>query len=184
MEEIWKDIKGYEGLYQISNLGRVKSLARKKQGFKSHYFTKERILKNSKIGLYEGVRLYDGKTSKPVTIHRLLAIHFIPKVKGKNCVNHIDGNKLNNKLENLEWCTRAENNIHAWNNNLIKNANNKDKHKKVCRVDVFGNTKIYKSVSEASKENKISKGSISSVCLGIRNLKKAGGYHWYYIEEI
>jgi len=115
-EEIWKPIKGYEGKYEISNKGRVKSLKRAtKVGIKNvdSIQRKEKILTPLKLTKgYLGVMLYDN-TGKPKCqkIHRLVALHFIPQ---KNQVNHIDGNKENNSVENLEWCNQTENMQHSY----------------------------------------------------------------------
>jgi len=113
--EVWKDIKDYEGYYQISNLGRVKSLNRlvnNHSGFKKNI--KEKILKNSisKTGYYV-VDLKINCIRKTFKVHRLIAIHFIPKIIGKDYVNHINGIKIDNSIINLEWCTISENNKHA-----------------------------------------------------------------------
>ena len=109
MEEIWKDIKGYEGYYQISNLGRVKSLSRK-------YSPKERILKNQydKDGYYE-IGLTKNKKKQYFRVHRLVAQAFIFNIKNKPQVNHKNGIKDDNRVENLEWCTNQENEKHAYN---------------------------------------------------------------------
>lgn len=111
MEEIWKPIKGYEGLYEVSNLGRVKSLPKRagfsvrKEFIKSIFSDKEGYLK---------VDLCNGR-GKQMYVHRLVADAFIPNCDNKPMVNHIDGNKQNNSVENLEWCTCQENTIHAFN---------------------------------------------------------------------
>lgn len=99
MEEIWKDIKGYEGLYQVSNLGRVKSL-----------FRYSKILKN-KIGNngYCTVCLYGNKKPCFKLVHRLVAEAFIPNPDGKPCVDHINTVRDDNRVENLRWCTTREN---------------------------------------------------------------------------
>ena len=99
--EIWKDIKGYEGYYQISNLGRVKSLRSNK------------LLKPALDRGYSYVVLCVKMKSKKYKIHRLIAIHFIPNYHNKPHINHIDGNKRNNDISNLEWCTNDENRKHA-----------------------------------------------------------------------
>ena len=108
MEEIWKDIEGYEGLYQISSLGRVRSFTKKNNG---------KILKFTKTnsGYYQ-ICLHKNKELKNFYIHRLVAIHFIPNPDNKLCVDHIDTNKLNNCVSNLKWVTHKENN----NNKLTK----------------------------------------------------------------
>lgn len=112
MQEVWKDIKGYEGLYQISNLGNVKSLKRKSLNFKCE---KDKILINCKTSQgYEKVMLCKNKQVKNQMIHRLVAKAFIPNPNNLLEINHIDGDKTNNKVSNLEWCTRSENIKHAY----------------------------------------------------------------------
>lgn len=116
--EIWKDIKGYEGLYQISNYGEVRSLDRTVvycNGKKARYKSKIRKASNSD---YRLIALSKKGNVKVYKISRLVALHFIPKIKGKNIVNHKDGNKYNDYVNNLEWCTYSENIIHAIDNNL------------------------------------------------------------------
>lgn len=112
--EEFKDIDGYEGSYQISNLGRIKSLIRKG-------VTKETILISSisTHGYYQ-ITLSLKKKSKTFRIHRLIAKSFIPNIMNKREINHIDGNKLNNHVSNLEWCTRSENISHAFKTGLSK----------------------------------------------------------------
>ncbi|QMW05320.1 NUMOD4 domain-containing protein [Spirosoma foliorum] len=114
--EVWKDIPGYEGRYQASNLGRIKSLARVAvmgghgQCFKE---VKEKVLNPGihKSSGYRFVGLNGRKTKTPV--HRAIAKTFIPNPDNKPFINHIDGNKINNRVENLEWCTAKENVRHA-----------------------------------------------------------------------
>lgn len=107
MKEIWKDIKGYRGRYQISNLGRVKSLARK-------HSLRDRILKPSLNSYgYLHVGLSKLNKNKTVQIHIIVAKHFCVKSRKHNQINHKDGNKSNPKASNLEWCTGKENIQHA-----------------------------------------------------------------------
>ena len=119
--EIWKDIEGYEGLYQVSNFGNVKSLARIVHSKKrSDYKIKEKILKQSDTTTgYKKVELHkDNEKRKSFKVHRLVAQAFIPNPENKREVNHIDGNKHNNNVNNLEWVTSSENKIHAFKMNL------------------------------------------------------------------
>ena len=120
MEEIWKDIEGYEGYYQVSNLGNVKSLSRYKQGVKGTYISKDIILKPFKNkGGYCLVKLCNNSIEKSFQVHRLVAIAFLENNENKEQVNHKNGIKEDNTLINLEWNTRSENTSHAINTGLI-----------------------------------------------------------------
>lgn len=100
-EEVWEDVKGYEGYYQVSNIGRVKSLTRK--------YTKERILKHNIRNGYKAVILCVEGKPKNVSVHRLVATAFIDNSNNYPVINHIDGNRTNNEMCNLEWCTQSHN---------------------------------------------------------------------------
>ncbi len=119
MEE-WKDIKGYEGLYQISNLGRVKSLARYvNRKYNSQRLVKERILSIGDNGNgYCNVCLTKKCSKKTEKVHQLVAQAFIDNPNNYPEINHSDGNKANNKIENLIWCTRSQNIKHAFKTGL------------------------------------------------------------------
>lgn len=187
MKEIWKDIKEFEKRYQVSNLGRVKSLSKFVNNNPNYssigYYTKERILKPFKNAKgYQLVKLYKDKVSYNKKIHRLVAEAFIPNLKNKPQINHIDGSKNNNNANNLEWCTNKENQEHAWKNNLKKRIIGKDNKlsKNVYQYDLKGNfIKEWNCVEEAQKTLKIS--NISTVCYGKR--KQAGGYIWKYYSQ-
>lgn len=114
--ELWKPIKGYEGLYQVSSKGRIRSLKRtKKNKWGGIIQVKERVLANGISGQgYINVLLYNNGNRRTYKAHRLVAEAFISNPDNKPHVNHIDGNKENNSIENLEWCTIKENNIHAY----------------------------------------------------------------------
>lgn len=129
MQEIWKDVKGYEGFYQVSNLGNVKSLTRENVYYNPYAGRdcvrtfRERILKQKKNrGGYIVVHLRDASSdleSWP-TVHRLVSEAFIPNPENKPTINHKDGVKTNNLLDNLEWNTWSENTKHAYDNGLAK----------------------------------------------------------------
>lgn len=106
MEEVWKDIKGYEGKYQVSNLGRIKSLSYRNTGI-----SKILVPKINK-GYYE-IGLYLNGIRKMFFVHRLVALTFIPNPNNLPQINHIDEDKTNNCVDNLEWCTQAYNNIYG-----------------------------------------------------------------------
>jgi len=109
--EIWKDIEGYENKYQVSNLGNVKSL---ETWAGDRYIRREKILKNNLCGNgYYYVCLSKNGKVKKYKVNRLVAQAFIPNIDNKPFTNHIDGNKLNNCVDNLEWCTQSENMKHA-----------------------------------------------------------------------
>jgi len=121
-KEIFKDIAGYEGLYQVSNFGRVKSLKNiVKYKNNKIYIYKERILnlEECKNG-YLRINLQKNKKRKHYLLHRLIAQTFIPNPKNKPTVNHINGIKSDNRIENLEWNTRSENTKHAFRIGLMK----------------------------------------------------------------
>jgi hypothetical protein len=135
-EEIWKPVVGYEDLYDVSNLGRVKSLGREMdRKSKGVYFSDDRILKpftsnNRRVR----VRLSKKGKQMNYNIHRLVAFAFIPNpdyIKDKLEINHIDGDPTNNKVSNLEWVTRSQNSMHAWKMGLNKKKIGKDHHRSI-----------------------------------------------------
>lgn len=180
LEEIWKDVVGYEGLYQVSNLGNVKSLVRNK------------ILKPdiSNSG-YLRLALFKNKVCMKKNIHRLVAEAFIPNPENKPQVNHINGVKTDNKVDNLEWCTRSENQIHAYKTGLQKPSDYqknivskiaKDRcSKKVNQYDLQGQfIKQWFCMMDAERDCGINNAGISSCCKGKR--KQAGGFIWRYAD--
>ena len=131
--EIWKDIVGYDGLYQISNLGRVKNLSKiwwMDKNNTHRRYKPDTIIFNRIDNLgYSICTLYKNSIgTKRIRIHRLVAEAFIPNPDNKPCVNHINGIKNDNRIENLEWCTYSENIQHAYDNGLKISKNGKDHH--------------------------------------------------------
>lgn len=124
MEEIWKDVVGYENIYEVSNFGNVRTHENKTTWTERHGLRhwKQRYLKNkTPNGRDVRVSLWKNGKVKDWLVHRLVAYAFIPNTnETKNSINHIDGNPKNNRVENLEWCNHYENNNHAFDNNLIK----------------------------------------------------------------
>lgn len=177
-EEIWKDIKGYEGKYQISSFGNIKSLNFNHTG-------KEKLLvKKVNHKGYEYVTLYNnGKQFYP-RIHRIVAETFIQNLDNLPQVNHIDGNKCNNNVENLEWCTNLENMRHAIQNNLVRNKGKYNKRsKRVAQINEKNEiVNIFDSLGEASRYLNIGykvTGRLSMVCNNKINM--AYGYKWKFI---
>ena len=120
-KEIWKDVKNYEGLYEVSNLGRVKSLNYNRT-------RKEKILKSGYVCGYCKVVLWKNGKRKYILVHRLVAEHFIPNIEDKPCIDHIDGNPMNNRVENLRWCTYKENSNNPITLQRMSEAQKGEKH--------------------------------------------------------
>jgi len=148
--EIWKDVKDYEGWYQVSNKERVKSLQR------TIYYSSGAVrLQNSKLltlrvaNGYLGLTLRKMNKNRTASLHRLMAECFIDNPENKPEVNHIDGNKLNNKLDNLEWVTKSENAKHAWDNGLcVKKIGESNIFSTLKESDVLEIRRIGKSVKQ------------------------------------
>jgi len=185
ISEVWKDIKGYEGLYQVSNIGRVKSLKRiviRKDG--SKLSVKERILKPlTRPNGYLQVHLsnYRGKGKYPL-IHRLVCEAFHENPENKPCVNHIDENKTNNVVSNLEWCTYEENINYGTRNRRVGKAVAKALSQSVGQYTLNGKLiKVWQSAHEVERQLGFANGYICNAARG--KCKTAYGYVWKYVEE-
>lgn len=165
-EEIWRDIDGYEGFYQVSNLGNVRRLNKTKP---------PRILKQSLCRLYLRVDLCRDGKRKSCSVHRLVAETFIPNPDNKPEVNHIDGDKLNNRAENLEWCTSSENQLHAVATGLQKTDENNPTAKLTNEQARFvrGNSDNL-SQRQLAKMFSVDRGAIYLIQTG-KTYKNAGG---------
>lgn len=180
-----KPIEGYEGKYEITSTGRVFSLTRKNS--KGELRTGKELSPDTSSHGYPRVRLFNGNCPIRVSVHRLVASAFIPNPKNLPMVNHIDGNKDNNSVNNLEWCTASENIQHSWDNNLSKaNKSNEGKfgaqshnHRGILQYDMNDNfIKEYPSMVDASRATGASQSKLSAVCRGKRN--STAGYKWKY----
>lgn len=185
--EVWKDIDGYEGTYQVSNMGRVRSIDRIVPCRKKGYTTmtkKGRILNLSTNRLgYKEAHLYNYQEQKEriMSVHRLVAFAFIPNPDQERLreINHIDENKSNNRVDNLEWCDRAYN--IRYGSSRIRAIKNNPNVRKVAQYSKRGELIArYGTIVEASRATGLHVSSISKACRG--KLKKSGTYIWRYIS--
>lgn len=170
---MWKSIKGYEGLYEISDSGEIKSL--KYYGSDKSHLLKP--CKNPQTG-YMQVVLTKGKKHKTKIIHRMVAEHFLENPNEEKCVNHKDENKENNKVENLEWCSYSYNN--QYNGRAKRIA--KVQGKRVLQLDenynIIGE---FESTREAGRRTGFNQRHISECCNG--KAKTTGGYIWAFADD-
>ena len=176
MEEIWKTIKGFEN-YKVSNTGKVYSLA------------KNEVMKPWIINSgYQVISLFDRGVRKHMLVHRLVALNFIDNPLNKPQVNHIDGDKLNNNVDNLEWTTASENINHnkvlgRLDTHTAREVLNKVQTKAVNQLDIETGKVIatYNTIREACKETGYQDAKITLVCQGKRN--SHNGYRWEYVNK-
>lgn len=178
-----KDIKDYEGIYEVTDDGRVFLLVERKGYGKSKPIMKE--MKLNLVGRgYLGLNLIKNGVSWRTTIHRIVATHFIPNPEHLPVVNHKDGNKLNNHVSNLEWCTVKHNINHAFNTGLNKSTqkNRPSISKPVLQLDLCGNIiNEYPSLKEVERKT-----GFKHPCIweGIKFKKLRYGYYWKYKANI
>ena len=184
MKEIWKDIEGYEGLYQVSNLGNVKSLDHMRKNGTNEYMQKGKLLKpqlNNKTRYFH-IRLSKNGKVKNFLLHRIIAQAFIVNPNNYKEINHKDENPSNNSLQNLEWCDKKYNINYGKGNQIRSQTEIKTKKggKRVYQFDLENNLlKIWNNQLEIKKELGISQtNNISNCCNGKR--KSAYGYKWRY----
>lgn len=191
MKEIWKDIEGYEGRYQVSNEGNVRSLAhdtvihRGKEVYTLHK-PGLRLKPTTLNHGYLGVCLYHPQKHsghKRMSIHRLVAQAFLPNPDGYAEVNHIDENKANNRAENLEWCTRSQN---MRSGTLPRRIGDRHKNgrrsKKIAQYTKDGNlVRVYPSLNEAKRQG-YQASNICKCAQGHRSYSHAYGYVWRYVD--
>lgn len=183
-EEIWKDIPGYEGIYQVSDWGRVRSLdifVPIRGGVQTRH---GRVLvPYINIDGYRTVSLCKNKKKRTLRVCRLVAITFIFNQYNYPTVNHINEIKTDDRVENLEWCT-VKYNLNYRNrraNATATRKRNKVGFKPVEQYDISGNlVAVYESTAAAARATGCGQGSISNNCLG--RTKTAGGYKWKYLD--
>ena len=158
IKEIWQDIAGYEGHYQISNTGKIYSIKC------------NRMLKQSDLNKgYHTVKLQRNGTKKMFRVHRLVAMTFIQNPNGLQEVNHIDEDKSNNSVTNLEWVNHIDNVNHGTRNSRASVSLKIARARPIVAIFKNGTTKTYTSASECAKLLGLSAGNINSVIRGSRN---------------
>lgn len=189
MEEEWRDVVGYDGKYSVSNNGVVLSNYRFNFGRKieNKIFLKPQI---NPQGYYMNV-LYNGNPPhKHHTVHRLVATAFIPNPNNLPCINHLDGNKINNAVDNLEWCSYSRNNKHAYDIGL-KTASNTEKFgsnsrwsKVVYQLTIDGTfIREWDSLATVEKETGFWKSQICQCANFEKHFLSSNGYRWIYKED-
>lgn len=185
MEEIWKDIEGYEGVYQVSNLGRVRSLDRIVEcvtnGKPRTFRVKGVVMKqHQRKDKYMCIVFWIANKPKTFLIHRLVAEAFISNPDNFPMINHKDEDKTNNHVDNLEWCTNQY-------NLTYKNAQHRAKatmRKAVVQMTLDGKfVAEYESTHDAARKTGFHQGNIAGACRGQHNLLNVYGFHWKYKEE-
>ena len=181
--EIWKDIIGFEGLYKISTAGKVKSLGNGKST-NSNYKTGKEIKTGISTRGYEKIKLFKDGKRYYFNVHRLVADNFLLNKDGKREVNHKDGNKLNNSVNNLEWVSASENQKHAYQFGLQKARKGSDNilSKPVRQLTLQGQEmRIFGSIQEVQRELGFNTFGIIKCCKKEKKYKTAYKFKWEYV---
>ena len=182
--EIWRDIKGFEGLYQVSNLGRVRTVSHKVLMTDGRVYTvNEKILTGDKSNNgYLAVHLWYKGKSKHLYIHRLVAETFIPNPNNLPCINHKDEDKTKNCVDNLEWCSYEYNaNYGTRTQRIADRQKNNKRSKRVLQYDLDGNLiREWPSLKEIWREMNYTRSIICKCCQHKPRNKTAYGYRWEY----
>lgn len=182
--EIWASVAGYEGLYEVSNLGTVRSLSHR--DIYGHNYKGKNLKPKIERNGYARVHLSNGATSKYFLVHRLVAEAFIPRKEGCNVVNHLDNNPQNNVAENLEWTTYKGNMQHATRQGRMhhqpNNLRKAIESRKVCVVAISpdGERRVFNSQREAAKATGASRGHIAAICKKKYGYRSSNGFTFEY----
>lgn len=185
IKEEWKDVVGYEGIYQVSNYGNVKSLARKICHGKLCFISKEKSIKLCLRGGYKTMCLRKNNFKKMIGVHRLVAMAFIPNPENKPFVDHIDGDRTNNAVRNLRWCTSKENMNNEVtfprNRDALQKAWNK-RSRRVYQYNLNGEfIQEWTNARQASKATGAIQQSIKYCCEN--KYRSANGFRWSYDKK-
>lgn len=175
--EYWKYIKGYEGLYMVSTKGRIKSVDHYIKSKGGVRLVKGKILKQDLIKGYLRVTLFKDGVSNHYLVHRLVAEAFIENLNKLPSVNHKDENKLNNCVDNLEWCTQTYQINYGDRNNKVATKLSKPVLQYTLDMVLVAE---YPSANEAERQTGIKQSQITNCCNGKYGFKTAGGYIWEY----
>lgn len=190
--ELWLPVPGWENYYEVSNLGRVKSLPRTIPHSKFGVVRiPGKIMHASNAAGYRALNLSRDKKDTRSLVHRLVAMAFIPNPNNYPHINHINCNRADNRVGNLEWCNQSQNQYHAYRNGLrpatddlkgAKGFTNVKNRKPVLQYSIDGSfIREWRSLTEAHNETKIRLSGISQVCTG--KIKEAGNFIWKFKDE-
>lgn len=189
--EVWRDVVGYEGCYKVSNLGRVKRLSKKSRKSKNRILSEKMLAQSiSQTGAYCKTLLTNDKKRSIFFVHRLVAFAFIEVDKNRKFVNHKNGDRNDNRVENLEWCTTSENGKHSFRElgrihpkgMLGKSGILNKRNLSVNQLTLDGRfIKKWFSIKEAADKTGCWKNAIGFCCHGTQ--KTSGGFRWEFVNK-